>query len=157
MVNCWHMNKYESAAMWNLYTKTNESICLQSTYEKLKNCLSEKAYIGKVQYIDYNEKWMSERNLFIPFMHKRKSFEYEQEIRALIDRSPKVPLAMHKGFIPPENGIWEKVNLKKIIEKIYVAPESQDWFEELIRKVSEKYDLDRNLINKSSLDEEPFF
>jgi hypothetical protein len=31
VVSCWHMNEQESAAMWNLYARTNEAICIQST------------------------------------------------------------------------------------------------------------------------------
>lgn len=38
-VNCWHMNEYESAAMWKLYLKTNEGIAIQSTYSKLTDSL----------------------------------------------------------------------------------------------------------------------
>lgn len=34
-VSCWHMNDDESAAMWSLYTKTNQGIAIQSTYHKL--------------------------------------------------------------------------------------------------------------------------
>ena len=34
-VNCWHINEHESAAMWDLYLKSNEGIAIQSTYQKL--------------------------------------------------------------------------------------------------------------------------
>jgi hypothetical protein len=27
-LNCWHANDYESAAMWNLYSKTNEAVAI---------------------------------------------------------------------------------------------------------------------------------
>ena len=27
-VNCWHMNNYESAAMWNLYIKNREGVAI---------------------------------------------------------------------------------------------------------------------------------
>ncbi len=58
MISCWHMSEYESAAMWKLYTKSDESICIQSTYEKLANVLPEIIYIGQVQYIDYSKEWI---------------------------------------------------------------------------------------------------
>src|SRR5579871_3476871 len=32
LVNCWHMNEYESAAMWKLYSSSSEAVCVQSTY-----------------------------------------------------------------------------------------------------------------------------
>lgn len=157
MISCWHMNELESAAMWNLYTKTNESVCIQSTYKLLESCLPEESYIGKVQYIDYNEEWMPERNLFTPFMHKRKSFEHEREVRAIIDKSPKKPLAMQdKTLVPPNAGIWVTVDSHKLIERIYLAPLSPDWFQDLIKQVTRRYGFSVEVI-KSSLDEEPFF
>ena len=52
LVNCWHMNEHESAAMWNLYSKSNESVCIQSTYDRLRRAVPECVLIGEVKYID---------------------------------------------------------------------------------------------------------
>lgn len=38
-MNCWHMNDYESAAMWKLYLKSDEGIAIQSTYARLKKSI----------------------------------------------------------------------------------------------------------------------
>src|SRR5438093_349916 len=35
-VNCWHMNDYESAAMWPLYVQGHEGVAIQSTVGLLK-------------------------------------------------------------------------------------------------------------------------
>jgi len=156
MVSCWHMNEFESAAMWKLYTKTNESICIQSTYEKLASVLHDKIYIGEVQYVDYNREWIGERNLFTPYMHKRKSFEHEHEIRAISDQSPKIPMPMESGETPPEFGVWHDIDLHQLIERIYIAPSSPIWFRELVEKVTVRYGFEIDVI-KSSLDDEPFF
>ncbi|MEP0008753.1 MAG: DUF2971 domain-containing protein, partial [Balneola sp.] len=59
-VNCWHMNNYESAAMWKLYSKTDEAITIQSTYNKLSDLLPYSTYVGTVKYIDYGKDWMPE-------------------------------------------------------------------------------------------------
>ena len=42
--------------------------------------------MGMVQYKDYNsfEDWIPGGNMMYPFIHKRKEFEYEKEVRALI-------------------------------------------------------------------------
>lgn len=156
MISCWHMNEFESAAMWKLYTKTNESICIQSIYEKLTRILPERIYIGEVQYIDYNKEWIGERNIFTPYMYKRKSFEHEHEIRAINDQAPKVPLPMESGATPPEFGVWHKVDLHHLIERIYIAPSAVDWFRDLVQKVTVRYGFEIDVI-KSSLDDEPFF
>lgn len=53
-INCWHTNEYESAAMWDLYAKTNEAVAIETSYGKLKNVLPENVFLGCVKYIDYN-------------------------------------------------------------------------------------------------------
>jgi hypothetical protein len=34
-INSWHMNDYESAAMWKLYLKSDEGVAIRSTYQRL--------------------------------------------------------------------------------------------------------------------------
>ncbi len=40
-INCWHMNEHESTAMWKLYLKSNEGIAIQSTYQKLRDSITD--------------------------------------------------------------------------------------------------------------------
>jgi hypothetical protein len=50
-LNCWHLNDYESAAMWDIYQRNNDAIAIQSTYTKLCNSLIQKepdVFVGKV-------------------------------------------------------------------------------------------------------------
>lgn len=37
VVNCWHMNATESAAMWKLYLPGGEGIAIRSSFERLSN------------------------------------------------------------------------------------------------------------------------
>src|SRR3990172_7066486 len=117
-INCWHMNEYESAAMWSLYAKTNEAIAIQSTYQRLFDCLPPKTYVGKVHYIDYDKDWLPEGNTFFPYVHKRKSFEHEQELRAVIQ---EIPLNESGGFdklkVNPESGRVINVDAQNLAEK----------------------------------------
>jgi hypothetical protein len=53
LVSCWHMNEHESAAMWSLYLRSNEGVCIQSTYRRLRSGLPKCVFIGEVNYIDY--------------------------------------------------------------------------------------------------------
>ena len=46
-VSCWHINTHESAAMWKLYAKTNEAVCIQSTYKRLRAALPSLFRISK--------------------------------------------------------------------------------------------------------------
>lgn len=155
-ITSWHYNNYESAAMWKLYAGRNELVAIQSSYERLVNCLPNNVFVGLVKYIDYERDWLPEGNTFFPFMHKRRSFEYEQEVRAIVRDLPskngKIPVGM-----PNKNkGINIDVNLDNLIENIYIAPTSPKWYLDLVRDVTMKYDLDKQVIS-SDLDKEPVY
>jgi hypothetical protein len=129
-VNCWHMNDYESAAMWKLYLKSNEGIAVQSTYENLRDSLidGEQIFLGLVKYIDYETELIETGNVLSPFVYKRKSFEHEREVRALVMKFPtKIESDLYgRGTIA--QGLKIKVDLERLIERIYVAPSSPAWF-----------------------------
>ncbi len=156
-ISCWHINWYESAAMWKVYLKSNEGIAIRSNFERLKNSLKDKKndiYIGKVKYIDYEKEAVPEGSLQ-RFVHKRKSFKYEAELRAVIQKLPR------RGFSsrskrPFDNGLFVPVDLDTLISRIYVAPTSPEWLFELVKSVTNKYGLNKK-VSQSDLDNEPFF
>jgi len=150
LVSCWHMNEHESAAMWKLYTDGGKSICIQSTYDKLRSCLPSEIYTGVVRYIDYEKQFISEDNYFRNFMHKRKSFEHEREIRAIWPLLPK------PDEDPPAFGSWQSLDLQELIEKVFVSPDAPLWFADLARKVIERYVLDVPLV-QSTLSKDPIW
>jgi len=61
LINSWHMNEQESAAMWQLYLKSDEGVAIQSTYRRLTesfHATKEDVFVGIVKYIDYNRDMM---------------------------------------------------------------------------------------------------
>ena len=46
--SCWHGNEQESAAMWRLYAQSNEAVCIQSTFRKLREAIGSMAQVGMV-------------------------------------------------------------------------------------------------------------
>ncbi|OIU71041.1 hypothetical protein [Rossellomorea aquimaris] len=160
LINCWHMNEYESAAMWDLYLKSEEGIAIQSTVGKLIDsfCETEESiYIGKVKYIDFKRDWVPEGNTFNPFIYKRKSFEHEKELRLLhhlglpssngaIDYSADSPVQFGKSI---------SCDIKTLIENIYVSPTSADWFHDLIISMCERLELKKPVLH-SDLKELPY-
>lgn len=160
VINCWHLNEYESAAMWKLYLKSNEGIAISSTFNRLKGCLeSEKPiiFIGKVQYIDYEKDWLPEGNMLYPFVHKRKSFAHEQELRAVIQEFRYKEDGEIDWDKPPfDEGIYVQVNLETLIDKIYLAPTSPKWLFELVKAVTSRYKLDKEVL-QSTLDDVPVY
>lgn len=157
LVNCWHMNERESAAMWKLYTVAKESVCLQSTYQRLRSVLPKEFVVSVVHYIDYAKDWSPEGNLFYPFVNKRLSFEHERELRALVFQSPPlVGDGINFAAEPPDRGMWQTVDLPALLEAIYIGPAAPGWFRELVEKIVERYGLGVP-VRQSALDDAPFF
>lgn len=160
IVNCWHLNEYESAAMWKLYLKSNEGIGIQSTFNRLINCLKDgnhHTFIGRVKYIDYEKDWIPEGNSLIPFVRKRKSFEHERELRAVIQDFSYNKNGEINLLKPPfDEGLYIPVDLNLLVDRVYLAPTSPKWLFELVESVIKKYHLKKE-VHQSSLDEVPVF
>lgn len=159
-INCWHLGEYESAAMWNLYLKSNKGIAIQSTSDLLKTSLKDEnhdVFIGKVKYIDFEKDWMPEGNTLYAFVHKRKSFEHEKELRAMIQEfryKKNGELDWSKPLF--DDGIYAQVDLGVLIDKIYLAPTSPKWLFELVKSITKKHKLDKDVL-PSSLDDVPAY
>lgn len=157
-INCWHMNEHESAAMWNLYLKSDEGIAVQSTYRRLRDSIvdDEKVYLGVVRYIDYDKEWIDAGNLLSPFVHKRKSFEHEREVRALVSRWPVADNKFDLERDTISHGLKIRVDLERMIERIYVAPSAPDWFADLVQSVIKRFGFKFEVVH-SKLDEQPVY
>ena len=162
VINSWHLNEFESDAMWKLYSGEGQGIAIQSTVGHLKNSLKkykrDKIYMYKVKYVDYDDYWMAEHNLAI-FFYKRKSFQHENEFRAVIQ---KVSLIDPVNCIPldkmpfKDGGLYVPVDLEKLIEKVYLSPTCPDWQRELIQSTLNKYGINKKVWH-SRLRDEPIF
>lgn len=161
-INCWHMNENESDAMWRIYARTSDAVAIQSTFARLQRVLSGRAFIGVVNYVDYETEWMPEGNLFYPFVHKRKSFEHERELRAVMQELPSMADpdetdSVIGSRIPNgEAGRGVSIQLPDLIERVYIAPTSPAWFQEIVRSVTAKYKLDAP-VEQSAMDRLPEF
>jgi hypothetical protein len=167
-VNCWHINEYESAAMWRLYLKTNEGIAVQSTYKRLCESLSTwpfPLYASHVSYIDYNTDTFPTNNGFYPVLHKRKSFAHESELRLIYDHgvteaakledSPVTKSDIAFAIPPrPDFGVSIPIELSKMVERVFVAPTASMWFRDLVAAMLRRYALEVEVI-QSDLDSDP--
>lgn len=154
IINCWHINEYESAAMWKLYLKSDEGIAIQSTFKRLRESFNnylEDVYVGEVKYIDYETELMPEGNTFYLFLHKRKSFKYEHELRAIIQ---KIPTKDGRELI--NLGAYISVDVNTLIERIFASPTAPKWFNELVESIVNKYNLKKEVV-QSSLVEDPVY
>lgn len=142
-VNCWHVSMHESAAMWAQYAQAGASIAIQSCASLLQGALPSGVHVGLVRYIDYDTMSIAPTNVLDYCLHKRQMFEHEKELRALVwalecDSGSQQQLWCHGGG---QTGISVEVNLKTLIEAVYVAPSSESWFGNLVEHVIRKYDL----------------
>jgi hypothetical protein len=136
-LNCWHQSGYESAAMWELYAPKNEGIAIVSTFDKLSSSFAKakdhKIYFGQVNYIDYSGIKEPSSDPVMPFAYKRKSFEHEKEVRAII-YNPGNDKRQYKGvFIP--------VDISQVIQQVFIAPYAEDWVVDLVKNLLKKYSV----------------
>jgi hypothetical protein len=151
------MNEHESAAMWKLYVKSDEGIAIQSTYSKLLHSFYDSddytLFVGTVKYVDYNKEVIPIDNMFYPYIHKRRSFEYERELRAIITPIEKKSKGL--TFQPlPKEGVHVPINIPSLVEMVYVSPTCEIWFEDLVRSVLKTYQVEKT-VKRSSLADDP--
>jgi hypothetical protein len=146
-ISSWHLNEYESFAMWQIFTQKHEGLAIQSTIRRLQEAMAPdkhfEQYIGEVNYIDYKKEYIPFDNTFFPFLFKRKSFQYEREIRIITDVS--------KNNVTIDNGLKIDVDINKMIEKIYIHPKSENWYKNLVIELVKRLDFDFT-IEKSDLE-----
>jgi hypothetical protein len=147
VVSSWHINEYESFAMWQIFTQNSEGLAIQSTVGRLQKALlpeqNFKQYIGEVNYIDYKKEYIPFDDMFFPFLFKRKSFQYEGEVRIISDIS--------ETNIKINDGLKIDININELIEKIYIHPKSENWYKNLVIQLVKQLGFDFE-IEKSDLE-----
>lgn len=146
-ISSWHINEYESFAMWQIFTQNSEGLAIQSTIGRLQQALAPesnyKQYIGEVNYIDYKKEYIPFDDMFFPFLFKRKSFQYEREVRIITD--------VADSTIILNDGLKINVDINQLIEKIYIHPKSENWYKNLVIQLVKQLDFNFT-IEKSDLE-----
>jgi hypothetical protein len=114
--SCWHLNKNESAAMWELYGESDHTLAIKTTVDNLVNCFDNQdqygVAVGEVQYVDFDSDWdsISEEEMdkirYVQSRNsdtvgltllKREEFQHEKEFRCVVlDRA--VPILNAESF-----------------------------------------------------------
>jgi hypothetical protein len=167
-VTCWHESAHESAAMWKLYSTDHAGVAIVSTPFCMREAVDLTPYqhgvISPIEYLDFDIDDMTLRPISKGFGRhanpgflKRKSFEHEHEVRGAIDwldhsKMPsKIPMRKFAEFCRLANprGISVNVNLKQLIEEIYLSPLAHSHFEDVVRSLAELHGLgDRVRLSK---------
>lgn len=164
-INCWHLNNFESAAMWSLYVNGNEGVAIQSSYSGLKKSLENndtEIFIGQVNYIDYDKDIIKEGPLN-RFVHKLNSYRHEQEVRVVVAKLPDpallqdVILKKENAFNETiENGLPLDIDINALIQKVYIHPKAPKWFSIMVVDLIKKYGFDFE-VESSKLSVRPLF
>ncbi len=154
-INCWHRNQDDSAAMWALYGKSDCAVALTSTVGQLADVLEgaceHKTSIVRVEYVKH---WRDPKLDVSPdytriFAYKTKAYEYEKEVRVVIDRTGR-----DAGPPLPDPGIVVPVDASRLLRSIVIAPDAPPWFEQLVRQSAARYGV-RAPVRRSKLATDP--
>jgi hypothetical protein len=112
-----------------------------------------------VTYIDYKTDEIPWNNGFYPYVHKRKSFEFERELRALFAEEWCIPGEEGRPGQPLPDGprvIPVAVDLNHLVDTVFVSPRAPAWFRELIGNVVARYGRNWPVV-QPDLDTDPVF
>lgn len=140
-ISCWHKNFDENMVMWEIYGRENNALAIQSTVERMKGCLRPSALRGN-SLILRNVNYLSPDE--IPgvlryeecFFFKRPHFSFEKEVRVSFDTYSRVSPSKNTPV-----GYHLPAFTNRLIERILIHPDSQDWFEDVVNSITKKYQI----------------
>jgi len=154
-VNCWHINPFESAALWKVYMKSDEGIAIQTTVRRLVTVLEASKNdlrfdLASIEYDpskligttttpngDHHTVFKMNNALFI----KRPCFEYENELRVFV----RFDKRESTGYD------WPGLDINFLIEYIYVNPEAPQWIVSLIKDLAKSYKIKGKVLKSNIL------
>ena len=162
-INCWHINSYESEAMWRLYSKNiQESVVIKSTIPKITYKAGESFICKPVNYIDYSQETLFDDYFNAPFLQKRLSFKHENEFRIIKQQLPLIDdednykkLELNAKCSTEYIDIYLGDDFENIIDEIIISPFSPKWFQEIIKGLLDVYRINVPL-KSSEITVQPF-
>jgi hypothetical protein len=143
--NCWHANEHESAGLWSIYASESEGVAIASSVERLTHeldGLQETFFIRPIKYVGRANTVIHPLSSLATTFTKIKSFEHEQELRALLfgpargGGSSIEEICEHSPA-----GVAVLCDLRRLIEGVYVAPFSPPWFLHMIEALNTKFGI----------------
>ena len=145
-VSCWTLKESENMSLWKLFGGKN-SIAIETTVKALKHELDKNCQNDYTQYltktivkVDYIDHKSSDETLATelmtsrlkPLTKKASAYSYEDEVRVILDHigDNLDDLKEKLGA-----GVDLKVDTKELINKIYVSPEADNWFYNLVKSI----------------------
>ena len=158
-VSSWSLAIHENMALWKLFGNGKNALAIQTSVGNLKNSLQDgiresstngfifsllKKKIVKIQYIDYDNHeecigLLSTKDKTCILGIKHLGFRFEEEVRVIFEgeeagREAAVSKIGEKCFV--------NVAPLGLIDKLIVSPLADEWFYELVCKVSNKIKIE---------------
>ena len=149
-VSCWYQEDAESQAMWKLFAGEKYGIALRTTASKLIGSFTCRLpdYLGFVRYLDYEKEPMAVSR-FPPVFYKRKAFQHEREVRAVI--APQQCIEQ-----PDENstglGTNVAVDPTHLIDELIVSPYSPDRLMDVVESLLTRFQVEVEVSSESEYD-----
>jgi streptogramin lyase len=160
LISCWHLSEVESQAMWELYAPSQNGIAITSTVNRLITSLhhpfvdedkrlglpggpAAAVYVGRVRYRDYDRDRVLPATALDYLTSKRKSFEHEKELRAVI-----------LSNTPVIAGQSVQCDVETLVESVRVSTLAPSWFRDVVESILKHYGLDRPVL-QSDLGKDP--
>ena len=110
-----------------------------------------------IEYIDFASQKIPDGSFAAQFFRKRRSFEHERELRALVLQFPLATTGrVDYARRPTDAGLSVRVNLSQLIDQVLVAPQAPNWYAQLVARVADKYGLEV-VPTQSELDATPLY
>jgi hypothetical protein len=160
-VSCWQRNDTESAGLWAQYAPGN-GVAVRTTSGTLRQALDTgsggyNVALGEVHYLDYHTESWGPYHQFSATFHKRRSFSYEQEVRAVISWpqwDDVIAGSVDPASMPDLRGIAIPVDLSQLLHSVVISPNATGWFADLVASVVDRYGLSHAPV-VSELTEQP--
>lgn len=142
-LSCWSMSRTESYALWKIYLGgSSAGVALKTTVGSLKKAIktdpesnSIHINVGEIEYSDYVPE--HELNRYRLFLRKYEFYKFEEEFRLFICEDENTQIIDPHPLIP-YSAIRVKVDLSILIDKIYLSPFIDEWFQVPFRMMVEK-------------------
>ena len=147
-INCWYVGAQESELMWNKFAKKSDDIAIRTDVGKIRSALlSWDRYlcVRKMEYTEnHADEFLKFGCPFFPFSIKRKKdFGSENELRIIygegkgcIDESP-----LYQAQELADNNRKIFIDLKILIDKIVLAPNSNSSVRKKVEKILDGLDI----------------
>jgi hypothetical protein len=140
-----------------LYVGDGNGLAIESTYERLTASLGyeKPVFVGIVKYADWKRGIIPEGNTLAPYLHKRSGFEYEHEVRAIVQEMPTTDGKIDWSR-PTQLGLEVPVDVSRLVTRVRLSPVSASWYQDVVSSVIAKYGYEID-VTQSDLAGEPVF